>query len=507
MTRTPTQRTGRPNQGTQPSKGKGKEVKLSPGQVAEWEKCQADTVYFVENYVRIFNATIKRWIPFALWEAQEEVLDAFVLEKLLISLKARQLGLTWLTLAHFLAQMLFHPAATILIFSKRDDEAVELLCERLKLMHDNLPEWMQQRVTKSNDHLWKLANGSSAIALPTTGGRSYTASHVLVDEADYMINLGAMINAIQPTVDAGGQMILISTVDKDKPESVFKNMFRAAVDQQTDYFPIFLPWYARPTRTKEWYQARVRDSLAKTSSMDSVYQEYPATVEEALMPNTANKRLRPSWLAMAFEDRRWEPVGPALADHLNVYVVPVPGKSYVIGADTAEGNPSSDDSALTVLDMITGEEVAMVRGKIEPAILAQYIDKVSAYYNNAPALVERNNHGHAVLLALYASKKTRRLRGLDGKAGWNTIPTTKVILYDSLAETLRNNAEDGQQAKLIHSKDTFYQLASIETLTLSAPEGQMDDLAISYALADRARPIAAAMGTARTPQSQTGVAA
>lgn len=485
---------------------KGKTKKWTPDQQAEWDACQADPVYFVRTYCRIFNATIKRWIPFTLWDAQEEVLEAFQTEPLLISLKARQLGFTWLTLCHFLAQMLFQPAATILIFSKRDDEAIELLCERLKLIHANLPTWMQQRVTVSNDHTWKLANGSLARAFPTTGGRSYTASHVLMDEADFMPNFGRVMNAVQPTIDAGGQMVIISTTDKEHPQSTFKNMFRAAAAQETEYFPIFLPWFARPSRTQEWYKARVKDSLAQTGTMDGVYQEYPASIQEALMPNTANKRLRPSWLAMAHEAMPTLEIGPALPG-LRIYKPVTAGIKYVIGADTAEGNPSSDDSALTVLEVITGEEAASLRGKVEPGILASYIDEIGHWYNDAPCLVERNNHGHAVLLALYVTKRTRRLLGLDGKVGWNTTPTSKVILYDQLAETLRDNAREGEQAKLLHSEDTFYQLASIETSSLSAPEGEMDDLAISYALADRARPIAAAMGTAKTPQSRTGVAA
>jgi hypothetical protein len=36
----------------------------------------------------------------------------------------------------------------------------------------------------------------------------------------------------------------------------------------------------------------------------------------------------------------------------------------------AEGNPSWDDSALVVLDAGTGEEVASLAGKFQPAVLA-----------------------------------------------------------------------------------------------------------------------------------------
>jgi len=49
----------------------------------------------------------------------------FQLHRLVIALKARQIGMTWLCAGFALWLILFHPAATILLFSKRDDEAVD----------------------------------------------------------------------------------------------------------------------------------------------------------------------------------------------------------------------------------------------------------------------------------------------------------------------------------------------------------------------------------------------
>lgn len=449
-------------------------------------------MYFVKRYCMIFNATTKRWIPFALWQAQEETLRKFVTQDHLIVLKARQLGLTWLTLCHLLHEMLLHPAATILIFSKRDDEATELLRERLKGIHEHLPSWMQVAVTISNDHTYKLANGSKALAFPTTGGRSYTASHVLIDEADFMPNFGTMMNAVQPTIDAGGQMIIISTVDKEQPVSTFKNMYIAATEGLTDYHPIFLPWFARPSRTQEWYDKRVADSLASNGTLDSVHQEYPANDGEALAPLSVNKRFIPSWLAAVYEPLPALHVGPAIPG-LVVYKPPRKHGKYVLGADPAEGNPNSDDSAATVLEIDSGEEMARFRGKFEPAVFATHLDSIGKWYNNASVMVERNNHGHAVLLALFQTKVIRRLMGRDGKPGWLNNALGKTVMYDTLAETVRDNALNPEiVTKTIHSKDSFLQLASIESATLKAPEGQMDDLADSYALAEVGRSAAAA---------------
>jgi hypothetical protein len=459
---------------------------MTKEEMSEWLHCKEDATYFVTRYCMIYNATVRQWIPFRLWTAQQETLSVLAGGEHVIVLKARQLGLSWLTLCYILWQMIFYPAATVLIFSKRDEEAKELLSARLKGIHALLPTWMQRRVTGSNDHNWSLSNGSKAHAFPTTGGRSYTASIVLIDEGDFMPNLGQLMNAVQPTIDAGGQMIIISTVDKDQPESVFKRFYRSATRGEIDYHPIFLPWHARPNRTQNWYDKRSAESMAQNGTLDALYQEYPATEGEALAPNSLNKRFTPSWLIAVYEPLPPLLLGPAIPGFV-VYRFPVRTHRYVIGADPAEGNPSSDDSAATVLDVDSGEEMARLRGKFEPEVLASHIDSISQFFNKAPAMVERNNHGHSVLLALLHTKRTRRLAGRDGRVGWLSSAVGKVTMYDALAERVRDNATSEDGYAFIHSEDTFLQLASIEGSTLKAPEGLMDDLADSFALAEVGR--------------------
>ncbi len=111
----------------------------------EWLKCAKWPPYFIDSYVSVYDATSRDWIPFKLWPAQVDTLTAMQNERLLCILKARQLGLSWLTLAYVLWEMLYRPAATALLFSKRDDEAIELLDARLKGMYIRLPAWMQAR--------------------------------------------------------------------------------------------------------------------------------------------------------------------------------------------------------------------------------------------------------------------------------------------------------------------------------------------------------------------------
>lgn len=463
--------------------------RLSAQEREEYRLCKDDIAYFIGNYVMILNATDETWLPFELWPAQRATLAQMHESRQLIILKARQLGLTWLCLAYALWRIVFFPIATIGIFSRREEDAKELLDKRLKGMYERLPDWMKaSAVIDNNKTHWQLSTGSSAMAFATNGGRQYTFSLVMVDEADFQPDLPGLLTAVKPTIDAGGRMWLISSVNKDLPESRFKKTYRAAKTGSDQWRHIFLPWQARPGRTLDWYERQKVECMATTGALDDLHQEYPATDTEALAPRSLDKRIAPIWLEACYEEM--EPLrkvaGVPAIPGLEIYKTVTPGRSYVLGADPAEGNPNSDDSALTVLDTVSGEECAVLAGKFEPSIFGSYIQLVSDYYRHAPAMIERNNHGHAVIQWVDEHAPTvSLLNGHDEKSGWLSSKLGKTLLYTECAEHFRTNAQD--ETKVLHSFASYTQLASIEGATLRAPEGQHDDRADSYALAQVGR--------------------
>lgn len=453
----------------------------------EWHKCNVDCAYFIHNHVEIMNATNEQWEPFALWPEQRTILQRMESDFLLAILKARQLGLTWLALARALWMMLFRPIATIGIFSQRETDAAELLSKRLAPMYDRLPEWVKVGAPRVNNstHI-ELPNDSSARAFPTTGGRSYTFSLLIIDEADFQPDLPGLLNAVKPTIDAGGRMWLISTVDKSQPMSRFKAIYRAATESANAYASIFLPWQARPGRTPEWYEAQKADALANTGSLDDLHQEYPATDVEALAPRSLDKRIPHEWLHACYARRPalTLPTAPALPS-LVVWAQPTRGRRYVIGADPAEGNPTSDESALCVLDKITGAQVAELAGRFDPSVLAGYAHQLGHWYNRAEIVPERNNHGHAFIAWFAQNSHLPVMAGPDNKPGWNSNSLGKTLMYDRAADTFRDAARDG--LILLHGQETYLQLASIEGATLLAPEGMRDDRADAWTLANAGR--------------------
>jgi len=443
----------------------------------EWLKCTQSFSYFVHNYCFLYDATDAEWVPFHLWDAQHEVCRELVENRLIVILKARQLGMTWLVLCFILWEMLFHPIFTALVFSRREIEATYLLsASRIRGIYNRLPEWMRARqVVTDSSHIFQLSNESVAYAFPTTAGDSYTAGCAFVDEADLVPDLEDLMNAVKPTIDGGGRMILLSRVDKATPNSIFKRTFLAARAGKSPWKSVFLPWYARPSRTKEWYSEQVRDIKTRTGGLDDLYQQYPATAEEALQPPTLDRRLPYSWLKRCYLPM--EPLDEDLGiPGLRVYKEAVWTGSYFVTADPAEGNPESDDSALHVIDADFGEECAVLNDKVEPSTFADYLNRLSDIYNSAPILVERNNHGHAVILALNDTHNANVMVGWDGSDGWMTSRRGKAQMYTDTADRLR----DGPCT--IHDQETFTQLASIGGKDLSAPEGSPDDLATSFGI-------------------------
>jgi hypothetical protein len=456
---------------------------------AELVACAASPHRFLSQHCRIYDPGVRDWILFGLWPAQADVLGQVRSAQLSVILKARQLGLSWLCLGYGLWEMVFRPPARFLCFSRREEDAGYLLGhERFRGLLEHLPPWllpaMQAVPTNDAKQTVFLANGSTAHAFPCNAGDSYTATFALLDEFDLLSDAeqNHLLGSVKPTIEHGGKMVLLSRTDKARPESPFKRLYREALTGGTAWRPTFLPWHARPDRDAAWYEALRRDCLGRTGALDDLHEQYPATDAEALAPRSLDKRLPAEWLGQCYQPRQPLADGspgfrPPAVPGLRVYAPPHADRRYAVGADPAQGNPTSDDSALVVMEAVTGEEVASLAGRLEPAVFAAYIDAVGRWYNNAPVMVERNNHGHAVLLWLRDNSPLRCLYGPDGQPGWNTTTKSKALLFDHTAENLR------AAEVLIHGLDTFTQLACIDGSTLSAPPGQRDDRAVAFALA------------------------
>lgn len=257
---------------------------------AEWDRCVADAAHFTNEHVQIDepqggDVTV---VPFRLWPAQAQALLRLVAERLLIILKARQLGITWLCCAYALWLCIFKPGQVVLLFSKGALEAYEL-ARRIRAIYLRLPLWMRRHNPLVKDNLSELqwSNGSRVQSLAATrsAGRSFTASLVLMDEAAFMLWADELYTALKPTIDGGGQLFVVSTANGE--QGLFHKLWKDAVKGLNNFATLFLSWRARPGRDDAW---RARVAAEALSSLVDL-QEYPGTAEEAFQATSVDRFL------------------------------------------------------------------------------------------------------------------------------------------------------------------------------------------------------------------------
>lgn len=251
--------------------------------------CMQDIDLFIDNFGHIEDKhnTTDIVQPFNRWKEQKEATTSIMSHRWNILLKARQLGFSWL-MCHIAAWYLLRPGQTIIGLSKTEEEAKELV-RRLTFILTYAPElFADKKFTPPN---WEgivfettaltvvchYPNGPDskfmAMASSPSAGRSFTANLIIIDEWAFQQFAREIWEAAFPTINSplGGKVIGLSTIERG---TLFEEMF---TNPDNGFNKIFIPWYADPTRDKEWYE-RTRLAMG-----DSIYKEYPASVEEALM--------------------------------------------------------------------------------------------------------------------------------------------------------------------------------------------------------------------------------
>ncbi|MHC5541387.1 terminase large subunit domain-containing protein [Singulisphaera rosea] len=463
---------------------------------AEFLKCSADCAYFVDTYGVIDDSQglgdePTGTTPFKLWASQVQLLWALMTERLVVMLKARQLGMSWAVCGYVLWRCLFHQNQLILMLSKGQPEANELL-RRVKALYLRLPEWLRERLPQiaDKDNTRELAwtNDSRILSLPQTknAGISHAAAVVVMDEAGHMKYGKQLFLNIKPTIDEGGQLIMLSTANG--VGDLFHSIWTKAYEGVNNFRAIFLPWWARPGRDRAFY----RRMVAEAEDPKLTPQNYPANPIEAFLAS-GNARFDSGWISAQHANIRppipREDLPSTLReiDGLKVWTLPEPGRQYVLGADVAEGLETGDYDGCPVFDADSWEQVAEIHGHFEPDEYADKLMAVSDAYNFAEVVVERNNHGHSVLLAFKLAKDENGepcpfesvAIGHDDKPGWLTNVKTKAPGIDMIAECLRDGLITIRSAALLHELHTYKRLKKGK---LGAPSGFHDDLVMGLCI-------------------------
>lgn len=394
-----------------------------------------------------------KWNP---WDFQLELLDILEEYKEVVILKARQLGISWLMAGYCLWKSMFSDSAKVLLFSQEETSAWALL-DKCRFMWRNLPEFL--KITTRHDTRDKIdfvANDSEIGAYPSTGraGRGTDATVIVRDELAKHDQAKEHFAAIGPAIDAGGQSIDLSTIDKNDPSNHFTERVQTLLEGAREtalpsgmklYLSdnknsalVFIGWDLRPVREEglsldEWFETRVKPKYDKLT----IEQEYPRTLEEALAPPITSCRFD----VEALEAMRGEIIPPLEIRYnglVKIFKKSVPGRKYCFAVDSSEG--MIDPCAGIIVDWRTLEEVAELHGKIPLDEQARLIEELYKEYNDAYIAPERNASGLALIRTLKEMGVTKFYMYGNDKEGWWTSPRNRPVMIGDLAEAIRTRS-------------------------------------------------------------------
>ena len=456
---------------------------------------------WIEEYLKIRTKKSGR-VPFLLNRAQREYSRRCTKQN--IVLKARQLGMTSYVAARFFLQTITR-RGTLTMQVAHDRESAEEIFRIVHRFWDNLAEPWQKGVLKTSHSsarelvFPRLDSEYTVTSAEENAGRGRTIQHLHCTEVSRWGREGEeALASLRAAVVPGGEIVLESTAN-GAWGSFYQEWQQA---EETGYTQHFFPW---------WFEESYRCEAGAAFEMSA--EEAELAKMHGLAPEQIAWR-RQQWAALrglaaqefaedavscfrasgecVFEleviDKALETVEEAVESRdngrLKIWLPPQPGKQYVMGVDPAGGGVNGDYSCAQVIDRTWGTQCAELHGHFSLRELAKKLMELGKEYNSALLAVERNNHGHAVLV---------QLRYLDypnvfsekGHDGWNTSASSKPEMIENMAAVLADTPELFRSARLWNECRTFVRL---EDGTTGAASGAHDDcvMAMAIALAVRA---------------------
>ena len=423
-----------------------------------------------------------------------------------IVLKARQMGLsTWIAGRFFLQAMALPGTVTVHVAHTR--EAATALFRMVGRMWASLPEEMRAgsaKLLRNNAGEMVFAAHDSEIrvvsAAEPNAGRGLTIHQLHVSElsrwqGDAADTLAGLRAALAP----GGELVMEST-----PNGAFGCFYEQWIAAERNrVVRHFFPW---------WIEAGYRssapvDAASLTDEELALVQGPPQLRPEQIsFRRELAERFGPLRLqefaedpatcfresgACVFETRplleRMATLERAAAQRwgktLEVYLPVQPGRRYIVAADPAGGGADGDYAALQVIDRANGAQCAELQARWTPRQLAEQAATLAREYNGALLVVERNNHGAAMLAYLEREPGLEVYRGGDGALGWLTTSASRDAMLGALQVLLSNEAHLLRSRRLLEECRSFVDKEG----RMEAAAGAHDDLVLAMAIAQAVR--------------------
>jgi len=317
--------------------------------------------------------------------------------------------------------------------------------------YDLLPNHLKPKLSRSNEKKISYESLGSENKIDTAGageiGRSDTLQALhLTEVAFYPDAKGTLLGLLQGAKYAKA-VFIESTANGIGDE--FYNRWKSAKEGISEFVPLFISWLEFPTYRKEFLTNTQREILMNSLSdreqilinlgaepeqlnwrrkilidscagdEDKFQQEYPATEEQAFV--TTGRPVFPVNICMKNLTNCPKEISRGNLEYVTDKTVRfIPDEKGLIkifkeikfgqdeyykfaaGVDVAEGLEQGDYSVIRVLDRETDEVCLVWHGHIDFDLFSKEIHKIQLYLGNKVYFnIERNNHGHAVIIGCY----------------------------------------------------------------------------------------------------------
>jgi hypothetical protein len=447
-------------------------------QLEEIVRCGKNPVHFINGYCKIQHPK-RGMVPFKTYPFQDDCIRQFTTNRFNIIVKSRQLGISTISAAYVAWFALFRRDKNILVIATKLPIAVNFI-KKVKLILANLPQWLRITTWQETAQEIKFENGSHVHAIPTSpsAGRSEALSLLVIDEAAHIRDFEEIWTSIYPTLNLGGDAIILSTPNGASGQ--YYKIFKDAQARLNEFNPILLPWNVHPEHDDAWFAKESRQFSRRQINQEFLCQ-FVGSGDTVLAQDELD------WLSQSsIAPMRKE--GPN--NSIWTWHDPIPGHRYVIPADVSRGD-SGDYSTFHVIDVDDKNIAVEFMGYMPPDRFGDLMATCGKRYNNALLVPENNTFGFTTCMRLKALEyKQLYHQGMTSDNYSSYAPSPKEVpgfstqrgsrdqILAKMEELLRNRMVQPYSSRLAAEFQTFIYNGNRP----QAMKDEHDDLILSFAI-------------------------
>lgn len=484
---------------------------------------------FCKEFIVIVGKAGKR-LPFKWNRAQRRVMEKRAGRDIVLKGRQLGMTTLELARSLWLAALRPNISIAVITPSEKDDKLKKAIRQKLEIMLEGLPEslgasWSDTRLQFGNGSTITVFDAGGSVDAATKAGRGGTYHRVHFTEVAFYHHPDELFLALSPaipSVSQGGEIMIESTANGS--EGLFAKYWNDAVEGTNGYTPHFAGWYlsdeeserigndrtpARPETEQEHGQCDAAKEYGEVieqaqllwwrqqvqlSGYDKTRQEHPHEPSAAFLnPGTCYFDL------FALERVRKEDIKPPLPLQNLVQMAGIPGtaqpfmqrfaqfhaqvnkgngnvfrawdgpragSNYLIAVDTASGKKSGDWLVAPVFETRSKRHIATLRAKVQTPEFARWVALLGRALNSCPIVVERNNHGHSVLLSLVETHHYTNLwrpnpqKNDLSDLGFYTSPGNRQAIIDDLVDAVTRKEFVTHDQIFLQEAHTFERTAS-----------------------------------------------